>query len=93
MPLNIKSSPDDDVALEAMSAGKIDIMERVTLKQMQAMQRTNPEILAIRNPTTQAVTIQPRNDRVPFNDIRVRKAMQMALDLPTIAKDYYHRLY
>ena len=26
----------------------------------------------------------------PFNDIRVRKAMQMAIDLPTIAKNYYN---
>ena len=25
----------------------------------------------------------------PFNDIRVREAMQMAIDLPTIAKTYY----
>ena len=54
------------------------------------MQKTNPEILQIRNPTTQAITVQPRNDKAPFNDIRVRKAMQMAIDLPTIAKDYYH---
>ena len=31
----------------------------------------------------------PRNDVKPFNDIRVRKAMQMAIDLPTIAKTLY----
>ncbi len=81
---------DDEEALAAMRAGKIDIMERVSHAQVLAMQKTNPEIVAIRNPTTQAVTIQPRNDHAPFNDVRVRKAMQMALDLPGLAKDYYH---
>jgi peptide/nickel transport system substrate-binding protein len=34
-------------------------------------------------------TIDPRNDVKPFNDIRVREAMQMAIDLPTIASTYY----
>jgi len=81
--------PDDDEAMAAMGAGKIDIMDRVTFKQAQAMQKTNPGILQIPTPRAQAVTIQPRNDRAPFNDIRVRKAMQMAIDLATIAKDYY----
>jgi ABC-type transport system substrate-binding protein len=33
--------------------------------------------------------VSPRIDVTPFNDIRVRKAMQMAIDLPSIAKDYY----
>ena len=84
--------PDDDTALAAMRAGQLDIMDRASYQQVQAMQNTNPEILPIRNPTTQAVTVQPRNDRPPFNDVRVRQAMQMALDLPTIAKDHYHGL-
>jgi peptide/nickel transport system substrate-binding protein len=82
--------PDEDAALEAICAGKIDIMSGVTLEQAQKVQKTNPEILQISNPTRQAVTVQARNDRAPFNDIRVRKAMQLALDLPAIARDYYH---
>jgi peptide/nickel transport system substrate-binding protein len=65
-------------------------MSGVTLEQAQKVQKTNPEIVQISNPTRQAVTVQARNDRAPFNDIRVRKAMQLALDLPAIARDYYH---
>ena len=53
------------------------------------MQKTNPEILQISVPIQQGITVDPRNDVTPFNDIRVRKAMQMAIDLPTIAKTYY----
>ena len=84
--------PDDAIALEAMQAGKIDVIDVVSLNQAQSIQKTNPEILQIPVPRAQALTIQPRNDVKPFNDIRVRKAMQMAIDLPTIAKDYYHGL-
>ena len=81
--------PDDDEALEAMRAGKIDIMDRVFFKQAQAMRKTNPEILQIFIPRTPTVTLQPRNDMEPFKDIRVRRAMQMAIDLPAIAKSHY----
>jgi len=79
---------DDAEALGAMRAGKIDIIYQVSTKQAQALRKTNPEIMLIpmRGPT---ITLQPRNDKAPFNDIRVRKAMQMALDLPAIAKSYY----
>ena len=34
--------------------------------------------------------IEERNDLKPFNDIRVREALQMAIDLPTIAQTYYY---
>jgi peptide/nickel transport system substrate-binding protein len=81
---------DDNEALAAMRAGKIDIMDRVSYEQAESIKKSNPEIMVILNPTTQAVTVQPRNDKAPFNDIRVRKAMQMALNLPTIARDHYH---
>ena len=81
--------PDDATALAALRAGKIDVMIGVTFKQAQEMRKTNPEISQIPIPGTQALTVQPRNDKPPFNDIRVRKAMQMALDLPAIARCHY----
>ena len=80
--------PDEAAALEAMRAGKIDAMDGVTFEQAQSIQKTNPEILQIPIPLSTA-SIDPRVDKAPFNDIRVRKAMQMAIDLPTIAKSYY----
>ena len=45
--------------------------------------------LQIPIPFRQTISLDPRIDRAPFNDIRVRQAMQLAIDLPAIAKDYY----
>jgi peptide/nickel transport system substrate-binding protein len=71
-----------------MRQGKIDVMDGVTYEQAQAMQQTNPEIIQVPIPMS-AISVDPRVDRPPFNDIRVRKAMQMAIDLPAIASSYY----
>jgi len=80
--------PDDSTALAALRTGKIDVEDGLSLQTAQAMQKSNPEILQISAPAG-GVSIDPRNDVKPFSDIRVRKAMQMAIDLPTIAATYY----
>jgi len=80
---------DQAEGLAALRAGKIDVMDQVSPLQAQEMRRTNPEILQILTPLPPTISLDPRIDMAPFNDIRVRKAMQMAIDLPTIAKTYY----
>ncbi len=87
--LKILIIPDDATALAAMRTGKIDVMSQMSLQNAQSMQKTNPEILQIAVPLGQAYTVDPRVDVAPFKDIRVREAMQMAVDLPTIAQSYY----
>ena len=84
--------PDSGAALASMRAGKVDVMDAVTPVQAEAMRKTNPEILQFLTPLPPTVSICPRIDKAPFNDINVRKAMQQAIDLPTIARDYYHGL-
>jgi peptide/nickel transport system substrate-binding protein len=81
--------PDSSTALAALRTGKIAGMDNISLQTAQAVQKTNPEILQTQYPATQACTIDPRNDVKPFTDINVRKALQMAIDLPTIAKTFY----
>ena len=82
--------PDETTAVEGMREGKIDIIDHISPLQAYAIKKTNPEILMMTHPDSNALSIEPRNDVPPFNDIRVRKAMQMAIDLPAISKSYYH---
>ena len=81
--------PNDATAMAAMRTGKIDLINQLPLQQAQSMQKSNPEMPQITILSGSAGTLDPRNDKVPFNDIRVRKAMQLAIDLSTLAKTYY----
>ena len=83
---------DDATAMSAMRTGKIDNLDGLTNPQAQSLQKTNPELLQVTTPSASGESLDPRNDRTPFNDIRVREAMQMALNLPEIAETYYFGL-
>jgi peptide/nickel transport system substrate-binding protein len=75
--------------LAGLRAGKIDILDNLSLIQGQGLQKSNPELLYVNNYLPDTNTVDPRNDTKPFSDIRVREAMQKAIDLPTIASTYY----
>ena len=81
--------PDEAQAVEAMRQGKIDAMNGISFRQALALKKTNPEITQLPDTGGPTVTLQPRYDKAPYDDIRVRKALQMAIDLPSIAKTHY----
>lgn len=87
--LKVLVIPDPATALAGLRTGKIDAIDAATLTQAQSIQKTNAEILQIPVPSPQSLSVDPRNDKAPFTDLRVRKALQMAIDLPTIATTYY----
>jgi peptide/nickel transport system substrate-binding protein len=88
--LKILIIPDKAKAIEALCAGDIDILDELLPSEATAIRKTNPELLQVNYPADTALTIEPRNDVKPFNDIRIRKAMQMAIDLPSICHTYYN---
>ena len=84
--------PDEDDALDLMRAGKIDVMYVGSPVKAKAMQKTNPDLHLIPAGVAPPPSIQMKIDKGLFSDIRVRKAMQMGIDLQTIAGSYYKGL-
>ncbi len=79
--------PDLSTAQSALRTGKLDLLENSTWETAQQFQKSNPELLHV--PILQNdAAIALINDKPPYNDLRVRKAMQMAVDNSAIAKDY-----
>ena len=80
---------DAATALSGLRTGKIDVIPNLGVTDAQNLKKSNPELLSISLPASFSNSIDPKGQTPPFNDIRVRKAMQMSLDLPTLAKTYY----
>ena len=81
--------PDITTALSAMRTGKIDIMYGMSNTDATNMKKSNPEITQIPVQGNNTLTLEVRNDKAPFSDLKVRQALQMAINLPEIAQTYY----
>lgn len=82
--------PSQSTALAALRAGKIDVMENIGIQSDQSLKTSNPDILHLTMPGAQGLSINPRDDTAPFNNINVRIALQEAINLPQIASTYYN---
>lgn len=89
---------EDATILAGLRSGTIDYIgfpgdsQLISIDQAQSLQRTNPDIVlhpySWRAETSMMVDVQ----REPWNDVRVRKALNMALDLDTINATYFSGL-
>ena len=88
--------PEVATRLAALRTGRVDYIGPIgattmrSLDQVESLQRTNPELVIWPVPPGRSdngfgVNVQMK----PFDDIRVRKAMQMALNLEEINNAYY----
>jgi len=73
----------------AMRAGKIDLMDTVSNTDAVNMKKTNPNMLEVGVPLGNGLSIDPRDDLAPFNNLQVREALQEAINLPQIASQYF----
>jgi len=81
--------PDTSTRYAAMRTGKIDWLYSVPWEDAQSLISTSPELKYLRWPSGNANTVNWRVDKPPFTDIRVRRALCMAVDLKEIVQSYY----
>ena len=80
--------PEFATSLAALRTGRLDILSPIPVTHLESIARTNPELVQFES-WGYHVQIALKTDETPFDDIRVRKAMSMALDLEEINETYY----
>lgn len=89
----VKGFVMNDIATEmaAFRSGQIDIFAAFSLRQVQDILKTNPDSFLYRVPSAiwGTNTIYYRLDKKPFNDVRVRQAISMAIDRDRMVKTLY----
>lgn len=81
--------PDRATALAGLRSGKVDWVQDIPWDQAENLTQTNSELMQTNILADSAMGFQIRCDKTPFTDIRVRKALNMAIDRKTIAETYY----
>ena len=86
---------DGATRLAGLRSGALDYMGHPGSSQIQnidqalSLARTNPELAMFEWQERSNNSFNLNKTRPPFDDIRVRRAMQMALDLPTMTAAYF----
>ena len=80
--------PNQSTALAALRSGKIDIVPGNNITAANGLKATNPDIVQV--PVLQAAEGMSMDNAVaPFNNLQVREALQLAMNLPLICSTYY----
>ena len=85
--LNMIVIADNATALAGLRTGKVDSIS-ADWQQAKTLAQSDPELKQFASPAS-GYCLQYRYDLAPFNDIKVRKALQMAVNLPELATNYY----
>lgn len=82
---------DKATQVAALRTGKIDVLRAIPWEQVEPIKRTNPGISWVAVPYTSAHAVAMRLDNpdFPWTDIRVRRALSMAIDNQMIKETLY----
>jgi peptide/nickel transport system substrate-binding protein len=87
--ITVLNIADSATRLAALRTGKVDIISGLTMNETSEVEKSNPKIIVSSGTANRLdMAVSMRMDIPPFNDINVRKAMVMAIDYPSIIKDY-----
>ena len=84
---------DRATQMAALRTGKVALVDALGLDDAESLQRTNPELVmttAIFGKSQTSFALDVRQP--PFDDIRVRQAMQLAIDIEAINQSLYNGL-
>lgn len=79
--------PDVSTQMAAIRTGKQSFFG-TTIDNAQNLIKTSPQLKYVLRPSNYNVVVFWRNDKAPFTNIRVRKALAKAIDRGAILKDY-----
>ena len=83
--------PEEGTMMAALRSGKLDfrMFAPSDIDSLESLQRTNPEIGVYTIYFRSSDSFAPNHRVPPFDDINVRRALQMALDNETVAGTYW----
>jgi peptide/nickel transport system substrate-binding protein len=86
--VNFRIIKDQSTQVTALRTGKLDILEIIQWENVETLKKSSPDLKwsrVIGSPIMLAL----RMDTKPFDDIRVRKALNYAVDKEAVVKEFY----
>jgi peptide/nickel transport system substrate-binding protein len=80
---------DEATQHTALRTAQIDILEVVRWNAAEELRKSAPQLKWARRLASAGHILAMRTDRKPFDDVRVRRALNMAVNKQEIAKSYY----
>jgi peptide/nickel transport system substrate-binding protein len=81
---------DEATRVTALRTGKLDIMEAMRWQDAEQLKKSTPDLKWNKWLATSGTFLAMRVDQKPFDDIRVRRAMNLAINKEEIIKAYYN---
>jgi peptide/nickel transport system substrate-binding protein len=81
---------DEATRVTALRTGKIDLMEYMRWQDAEQLKKSTPDLKWNKWLATSGTFLAMRVDQKPFDDIRVRRAMNFAINKDEIIKAYYN---
>lgn len=81
---------DEATWITALRTGKLDILENIRWQNVESLKKSAPELKWNRWLSMSGQFLAMRVDTKPFDDVRVRRALNMAVNKKEIADAYYN---